>query len=84
MNNLLLDILYQDEQIVVVNKPHGIAVHASKIYKDDTQFVLQTLRDQIQQKVFPAHRLDKKTSGALLFSLNEAMNIVKNSLLIVI
>lgn len=70
----MLNILYQDNEIIAVNKPHGIAVHASKMYKDDKDFVLQMLRNQIEKKVFPAHRLDKKTSGVLLFSLTESMN----------
>jgi tRNA pseudouridine65 synthase len=69
-----LPILYADEEIVAVNKPHGIAVHASGMYKDDKEFVLQTLRNQLGQKVYPAHRLDKKTSGVLLFALTEDMN----------
>ena len=69
-----LEILYQDEDIVAVNKPHGIAVHASKMHPLDTVFMLQTLRDQLNQKVFPSHRLDKKTSGILLFSLNKEMD----------
>lgn len=69
-----LPILYVDEEIVAVNKPHGIAVHASGMYKDDKEFVLQTLRNQLGQKVYPAHRLDKKTSGVLLFALTEEMN----------
>ena len=58
-----LAILYQDENMIAVNKPNDMAVHASRMYVDDTVFVLQTLRDQIQKKVFPAHRLDRKTSG---------------------
>jgi len=69
-----LEILYQDEEIVAVNKPHGIAVHASKMHKYDTVFVLQTLRNQLNKKVYPAHRLDKKTSGILIFALTESMN----------
>ncbi len=72
--DLQLEILYQDEAIVAVNKPHGIAVHPSKMHKYDTVFALQTLRDQLNQKVYPAHRLDKKTSGILLFALTEQMN----------
>lgn len=70
----LLSVLYSDEWLIAVNKPNGIAVHASPMYKDDTVFVLQTLRDQIGQRVFPTHRLDKKTSGVLLFALSEEMN----------
>ncbi|WP_249962518.1 tRNA pseudouridine(65) synthase TruC [Histophilus somni] len=65
-----LDILYQDEFLVVVNKPAGMLVHRSWLDRHETQFVMQTLRDQIGQHVFPIHRLDRPTSGVLLFALN--------------
>ena len=42
-------------------------------------FVLQLLRDQIGQKVFPIHRLDKKTSGILLFALDPNTNKIVQS-----
>lgn len=65
----LLEILYQDEYLVIINKPSGLLVHKSPIDKHETQFVLQMLRDQIGQYVYPIHRLDKPTSGVLLFAL---------------
>lgn len=65
-----LPILYQDDVLVVVNKPATMLVHRSWLDKHETQFVMQTLRDQIGQHVFPVHRLDRPTSGALLFALN--------------
>lgn len=60
-------ILFEDEQIVAINKPSGILVHRTRI-SEDKIFVLQLLRDQIGQKVFPVHRLDRGTSGVLLFA----------------
>lgn len=71
---MVFDILYQDEYIVVVNKPPGIPVHRSKMVADAKEFVLQNLRDQLQKKVFPVHRLDRKTSGALIFALDSETN----------
>ncbi|MFN6946584.1 MAG: pseudouridine synthase, partial [Cytophagaceae bacterium] len=68
-----LDILYQDESIVAVNKPHGLLVHRSPIACDAKEFALQILRNQLGRHVFPAHRLDRKTGGVLLFALNEEM-----------
>ncbi|MDP3904583.1 MAG: pseudouridine synthase, partial [Methylococcaceae bacterium] len=65
-----MDILYQDEQLVAVNKPAGLLVHRSEIDRHETQFAVQMLRDQLGQKVFPVHRLDKPTAGVLLFALN--------------
>lgn len=65
-----LTILYQDEYIVAVDKPSGMLVHRSFLDKHETVFVMQTLRDQIGQHVFPVHRLDRPTSGVLLFALS--------------
>ena len=70
----MLAILFQDEDLIAINKPHGLLVHRSSIAADTSEFALQLLRDQIQQPVYPAHRLDRKTAGVLLFSLNKAMD----------
>ncbi|WP_373433241.1 tRNA pseudouridine(65) synthase TruC [Vibrio anguillarum] len=66
----MLEILYQDDDLVAVNKPAGMLVHRSWLDKHETQFVMQTLRDQIGQHVFPLHRLDRPTSGVLVFALS--------------
>jgi len=66
----LLEILYRDEYLVAINKPSGLLVHKSPIDKHETRFALQILRDQIGQYVYPVHRLDKPTSGVLLFALD--------------
>ncbi|WP_323755873.1 pseudouridine synthase [Roseivirga sp.] len=65
-----LEILYQDEEIVAINKPNGLLVHRSPIATNTNVFAVQELRNQIGQKVSPVHRLDRKTSGILLFALN--------------
>ncbi|MFY0601359.1 MAG: pseudouridylate synthase [Cyclobacteriaceae bacterium] len=65
----MLPIVYQDQHIIAINKPHGLLVHRSGIANDATEFALQLLRNQINQKVYPAHRLDRKTSGVLIFAL---------------
>ena len=69
--NYQLKILYQDQHIVAIDKPNGLMVHRSKIDVRATQFALQMLRDQIGQPVFPAHRIDRPTSGVLLFALDK-------------
>lgn len=66
----MLEILYRDQYMVAVNKPAGMLVHRSWLDSRETRFVMQTLRDQIGQHVFPVHRLDRPTSGVLLFALN--------------
>ncbi|MBN7824839.1 tRNA pseudouridine(65) synthase TruC [Bowmanella dokdonensis] len=68
-----LQILYRDESLIAVNKPAGLLVHRSLIDKYETRFAVQALRDQIGQRVYPVHRLDKPTSGVLLFALNPEM-----------
>ena len=65
-----LPILYRDERIVVVDKPSGLLVHRSPIDRHETRFALQILRDQLGQRVYTIHRLDKGTSGVLAFGLN--------------
>jgi len=67
-----LTIVYQDEFMVAIHKPAGLLVHRSPIDKHETQFAVQITRDLIGQKVFPIHRLDKATSGLLLFALDSA------------
>lgn len=65
-----LAILYCDDHIVVIDKPAGLLVHRSDIDRHETRFAVQLLRDQIGQRVWPAHRLDRGTSGVLLFGLS--------------
>ncbi len=66
----MLDILYLDDYLAIVHKPAGWLVHRTPLDKGETRFVLQTLRDQIGQHVWPVHRLDKGTSGVLVFALS--------------
>jgi tRNA pseudouridine65 synthase len=66
-----LNILYRDTWLIAIDKPSGLLVHRSLIDKHETRFALQLLRDQIGQRVYPVHRLDKPTSGVLLFALDE-------------
>jgi len=66
-----LRILYQDEFLVAIDKPAGLFVHRSYLDRHEKYFALQLLRDQLGQYVYPLHRLDRPTSGVLLFALNE-------------
>lgn len=67
----MLEIIYQDEYFVAINKPSGLLVHRSWIDRYETKFAVQMLRDQIDSYVYPLHRLDKPTSGVLLFALDK-------------
>lgn len=48
-------------------------VHRSRIARDAPEVALQLLRDQLRQPVYPAHRIDRKTAGVLLFTRNQRM-----------
>ncbi len=67
----MLEILYKDDFLVAINKPSGLLVHRSPIDRHETRFAVQMLREQIGQFVYPIHRLDKPTSGVLLFALDK-------------
>ena len=66
-----LEIIFRDDYLIAINKPAGLLVHKSPIDRHETRFALQLLRDQIGQWVYPLHRLDKPTSGVLLYALDQ-------------
>ena len=69
----MLTILYQDDHLVAIDKPPGLLVHRSDIARHETHFAVQLLRDQLGRRVYPTHRLDKGTSGVLLFAFEPAI-----------
>ncbi|NDK54399.1 pseudouridine synthase [Pontibacter fetidus] len=64
----MLDIIFEDAHYVAINKPNGLLVHRTRIAEEKKEFALQLLRDQLGQKVYAVHRLDRGTSGVLLFA----------------
>ncbi|RBP64548.1 tRNA pseudouridine synthase C [Brenneria salicis ATCC 15712 = DSM 30166] len=70
MKTAMLEIIYQDEHLVAINKPAGWLVHRSWLDRKEKVVVMQTLRDQIGQHVYTVHRLDRPTSGVLLLALS--------------
>ena len=64
-----MDILYRDEHVVAVDKPAGLLVHRSALDARESRCAVQLVRDAVGARVYPVHRLDKPTSGVLLFSL---------------
>ena len=68
----LFSIEYEDSSIIAISKPAGWLVHRSAVTSKEPQqcYVLQSLRDQIGQRLYPVHRLDRATSGILLFAKN--------------
>jgi tRNA pseudouridine65 synthase len=70
MNDATLPVLFRDENLIAIHKPSGLLVHRTDIDRHETRFAVQILRDQIGRRVYPVHRLDKGTSGVLLFALD--------------
>ena len=66
----MLRILHRDDHLIAIDKPPGLLVHRTGLDAGETRFAVQLLRDQIGQPVWPVHRLDKGTSGVLLFTLD--------------
>jgi tRNA pseudouridine65 synthase len=66
-----LSILFRDADLVAVDKPSGLAVHRG--WACDEEVAMTVVRDQLGQRVFPVHRLDRGTSGVLLFALSPDM-----------
>ena len=64
----MLEILYQDDALIAVNKPAGLAVHRSKMVGNAETFLIDVLREQVGGTVYLAHRLDRATSGVLLIA----------------
>lgn len=63
----MLEIIYEDAWYVAINKPNGLLVHRTRIAEEKKEFALQILRDQLGYRLHPLHRLDRGTSGVLLF-----------------
>ena len=68
-----IDIIYEDDFLVAINKEAGLLVHRSWLDKDETRFAMQLTRDAVGCHVFPVHRLDRPTSGVLLFAKSSAV-----------
>ena len=69
----MIETVYEDEYLLAVNKPAGLLVHRSKIAADENDFLLERVQAQTSMHVFLAHRLDRATSGVVLFAKSRAM-----------
>lgn len=61
-------ILYADDELVAIDKPAGLLVHPSALDPHEHRTALALLEAQLGRKLYPLHRLDKATSGVLLFA----------------
>jgi tRNA pseudouridine65 synthase len=65
-----LRILHHDADLVAIDKPAGLLVHPTALDAHEQRTALQLLQQQLGERLFPLHRLDKGTSGVLLFARN--------------
>jgi tRNA pseudouridine65 synthase len=64
-----MDVLFRDDALLVVNKPSGLITHRG--WANDADNALRRARSLVQRYVYPVHRLDRGTSGVLLFALGQ-------------
>jgi tRNA pseudouridine65 synthase len=64
----MLRLIHLDSDLVAVDKPAGLLVHPSRLDAHEERTALQLLETQLGERLFPLHRLDKGTSGVLLFA----------------
>lgn len=67
-----INIIYEAKDWIAIDKPAGMLVHPTDWAPRDEKTCLHLLRDKLGQKAFPVHRLDRATSGILLFALSSA------------
>ena len=70
----MLEIIFEDQYLIAVNKPGKILVHSTSLDKYENVNVQDLLSESLGYRVFPLHRLDKATSGVLLFSKDQNFN----------
>lgn len=68
-----IEILFEDDDVVAIHKPAGLLVHRSYLARRERFFAMQLTRDKVGCHVFPVHRLDRPTSGILLFAKSSEM-----------
>lgn len=69
-----IDIIYEDKNIIVINKPSGLLTVATEKEKNKTAYhlVMEYLKKKNKNnRIFIIHRLDKDTSGIIMFAKNE-------------
>ena len=77
-NPELVEVLYQDQHLVIVNKPEGMKTHGNE---PSELALLNHVSAAVGQTCYVVHRLDKETSGAVLFAKNPFILPILNRLL---
>ncbi len=77
----MLEIIYSDQFLICINKPNDILVHRTTLSVGETEFIVQKLRDQTGKYIYPVHRLDRPTSGVLVFAFDSKTAALLSSML---
>jgi tRNA pseudouridine65 synthase len=78
---ILPEVIFHSDDMIAINKPSGYLVHPSEwAGPDPLPACMQICRDYIGKHVYPVHRLDRQTSGVLLFALHTTAEKVLNRL----
>lgn len=73
----MLNVIFEDEYFIAVDKPKGILVHRTPL-SEDKVFLLQMLRNQVGYSLYTIHRLDRATSGVILLAKKQDIAKVMN------
>jgi tRNA pseudouridine65 synthase len=71
-----IPVLFQDENIIVCNKPINMPVHKNDFMPHDAPYLTKLVGKMLDKSVYNVHRLDSKTSGVIVLALSP--EIAKN------
>ena len=71
MNETHLKILFEDEWLIAIDKPAGMLVHPGRDPEPDEHIALKSVRNYLEQYAYVVHRLDRPTSGVLIFTKDQ-------------
>ena len=66
-------VCYEDDDLLVVSKPGNLLVHKAYVSRQDKVFLLQIVRDLVKKQIYMVNRLDRATSGLVLFAKTSEM-----------
>jgi len=68
-----IPVLYQDEHLIVVDKPVGLPVHKNDFMPNDAPYLTKLLGNSTEKWIYNVHRLDSKTSGVIVLAFSSEM-----------
>ena len=71
MSDTHLNILYEDDWLIAIDKPAGMLVHPGREPEPDEHIALKSVRNYLDQYAYVVHRLDRPTSGVLVFTKDQ-------------